>query len=91
MTGSGGARRQAMPYTLPLWATEVNNARCTSCSNQDVYTIYGVDCVLSLLPTLIISIQLGWVGAGRDAAFLVAADLAVLVFFAADIAPSSAR
>ena len=84
--GRGGAPRRAMPCTLPLLGDVGDAARPAA---TRVTRARGIDVVgprASRAPTLIMSIQLGWVGAARGADFFDAADLAAELFFAADIA-----
>ncbi len=80
-----------MPCTLPLLVAEVNLARPATTSRTLTQRTLHIRPKEPSGPTLIISCQLGWVGAARAADFLVPADLAVEDFFAADIAPNSAR
>ena len=91
MAGEGGAPRRAMPYTLPLLVNVADAARPVATRASKAQSIGALRLQLSQVPTLIISIQLGWVGAARGADFLEPADLAVEDFFVADIACVGAR
>ena len=80
-----------MPYTLPLLVAQVDHIRPAASGRQTAEGVAAICPGGSLQPTLIISIQEGCVGAARGADFLVPADLAAEVFFAADIARNGAR
>ncbi len=87
MTADGGARRNPHPAPYPFWPcrTTFGTAKKSKTIGHERGIQEGLE-DLRLDLTLIMSIHVGWVGAARGAAFLVAAALVVVDFFVAAFA-----